>query len=123
MEFQFPLQATFAQAFAQDWINAWNSHDLERILSHYDEDVVLISPVALNLRSDGCVRGKQALRAYFERGLKAYPDLRFDFLEVLWGMETVVLVYINNVRGGKAAEVMQFNPSGKVVHVWANYER
>ncbi|MEW5745619.1 MAG: nuclear transport factor 2 family protein [Nitrospirota bacterium] len=21
--------------FAQEWINAWNSHDLDRILNHY----------------------------------------------------------------------------------------
>jgi ketosteroid isomerase-like protein len=31
-----------AQDFAQDWIEAWNYHDLDRILSHYDEDVILV---------------------------------------------------------------------------------
>ena len=70
---QFPLTASFAQAFAKEWIDAWNSHDLERILTHYDDEVLLTSPVALNIQSgDGNVRGKEALRAYFQRGLQAY---------------------------------------------------
>jgi ketosteroid isomerase-like protein len=42
-----PLQASFAREFAQDWVGAWSSHDMERILDHYDDDVLLISPVAL----------------------------------------------------------------------------
>ena len=35
-----------AQAFADEWIEAWNSHDLDRILSHYSDDAELLSPVA-----------------------------------------------------------------------------
>ena len=117
-----PLQAEFAQEFARDWIEAWNSHDIDRILTHYDDDVVLVSPVALNLlKNDGSVRGKDALRAYFLRGLEAYPDLRFDLIDVLWGLETIVLIYANNVRGNKTAEVMQISAAGKVLRVWANY--
>ena len=34
---------------AEDWIAAWNAHDLEAIISHYDERVELISPVAEQL--------------------------------------------------------------------------
>lgn len=26
---------TDAQKFAQEWVDAWNSHDLDRIMSHY----------------------------------------------------------------------------------------
>lgn len=110
--------------FADDWINAWNSHDLDGILSHYSEDVILISPVAAKLlNNDGTVRGKPALREYFQRGLTAYPDLRFDLIDVLWGLETIVLLYRNNVRGTKTAEVMQLTPEGKVSRVWANYDQ
>jgi ketosteroid isomerase-like protein len=119
-----PLQGGFAQEFARDWVGAWNSHDIDRILTHYDDEVVLVSPVALNLlKNDGCVRGKDALRAYFLRGLEAYPDLRFDLIEVLWGLETVVLIYSNNVRGNKTGEVMQISSAGKVLRVWANYNQ
>ena len=30
--------------FAKEWVEAWNSHELERVLSHYDDAVTLISP-------------------------------------------------------------------------------
>ena len=53
-------------AFAREWVAAWNAHDLERILSHYAEDVVLRSPVAARLlpESSGEIRGIDALRAW-----------------------------------------------------------
>ena len=123
MDKALPLQAEFARGFAQEWVAAWNSHDLERILEHYDEGVVLVSPVAARLLGNyGRVEGKAAVRAYFERGLAAYADLRFDLADVLWGVETIVVCYANNVRGGKTAEVMQMSQAGKVLGVWANYE-
>jgi hypothetical protein len=119
-----PLKASFAGEFAQDWVDAWNSHDLDRILTHYDDDVLLVSPIALKLLGgDRTVRGKAALREYFLRGLEAYPDLRFDLIDALWGLETIVVYYVNNVRGGKTAEVMLLNAAGKIRHVWANYDR
>lgn len=119
-----PLQASFARAFAQNWIDAWNSHDLERILSHYDDEVLLTSPVALKLlNSDGTVRGKAALRDYFLRGLQTFPNLRFDLIEALWGTETIVIFYINNVRGNKTAEAVLLSPAGKIHRVWANYDQ
>ena len=123
--FSLPLQPAFARAFAQQWIEAWNSHDLNRILAHYDNDVILLSPVALKLLQNGTgiVQGKSALRDYFHRGLQVYSDLRFVLTDVLWGVETIVVYYGNNVRDGKTAEVMQFSPAGKVIRVWANYNK
>ncbi len=119
-----PLQAPFAREFAQDWVDAWNGHDLERILTHYDDEALLTSPVAAKLLSgDGTVRGKAALREYFLRGLQAFPDLRFDLIDALWGTETIVVYYLNNVRGNKTAEVMLMNPAGKICRVWANYDQ
>jgi hypothetical protein len=120
-----PLQPPFARGFAQEWVEAWNSHDLERILAHYDDDVILVSPVALKLlnNGDGMVRGKAALREYFLRGIQAFPNRRFDLIDVLWGVETVVVYYANNVRGSKSAEVMQLSAAGKIRRVWANYDQ
>jgi ketosteroid isomerase-like protein len=119
-----PLQASFARELAQDWVDAWNSHDLEKIMTHYGDEVLLTSPVALKvLGGDGTLRGKAALRTYFQRGLQAFPDLRFDLIDVLWGTETIVIYYLNNVRGSKTAEVMLLNPAGKIGRVWANYDQ
>jgi ketosteroid isomerase-like protein len=123
--FSLPIQPAFARAFVHEWVDSWNTRDLDRILAHYDDDVVLLSPVALKLLKNGTgmVQGKSALRDYFQLGLKAYPDLRFVLADVLWGVETIVAYYGNNVRDGKTAEVMQFNSGGKVIRVFANYNR
>ena len=114
----------FARAFAHDWIDAWNAHDLDRILAHYADEVQLTSPIARRFGDgSGVIRGKSALGEYFRQGLQTYPDLRFDFLDVLWGLETIVMRYVNSVSGGPSAEVMLFNKGNKVTQVWANYDR
>lgn len=111
-----------ANEFARDWIEAWNSHDLDRILSHYSADIVLVSPVAARLTGDasGIVRGKDALRAYFQRGLELFPNLQFTLVDVMQGLSSVVLYY-ENQRGTKTGEFMEFDADGAVIRVVANY--
>jgi predicted ester cyclase len=111
-----------ARDFANHWIAAWNAHDLDLILSHYDDRVELTSPVAARLlgTSDGRVAGKANLRAYFQRGLTAYPELQFHLEDVLWGLYSIVLYYTNQ-KGTRTAEFMELSANGKVVRVVANY--
>ena len=107
---------------ANHWIAAWNAHDLDSIMMHYADEIELISPVAAQLlnRSDGKVSGKAALRAYFQRGLEAYPNLNFRLENMLWGVNSVVLYYTNQ-KSTLSAEFMELSASGKVVRVVANY--
>lgn len=35
-----------ATAFSQQWLQAWNAHDVESVLRHFHDDVVFTSPVA-----------------------------------------------------------------------------
>ena len=107
---------------ANQWVAAWNAHDLDLIVTHYDDAVELTSPVAAQLlsTSDGKVIGKANLRAYFQRGLSAYPELRFGLEDVLWGVNSVVLYYTNH-KGTRTAEFMELSAMGKVVRVVANY--
>jgi predicted ester cyclase len=111
-----------AKDLARHWVAAWNAHDLDLIMTHYEDAVELTSPVAAQLVgiSDGKVVGKSSLRAYFQRGLEAYPDLHFQLAEVLCGVNSVVLYYTNQ-KGTHVAEFMEFSPRGKVVRVVANY--
>jgi ketosteroid isomerase-like protein len=107
---------------AASWVQAWNSHELAEIMSHYAEDIVLVSPVAATILNDplGTVKGKDALQAYFKKGLEAYPNLKFDLLDMMWGLSSVVLYYVNQ-KGTKTAEFMEINSNGKIVRVVANY--
>jgi len=45
------------KAFADDWVDSWNSHDLDRILAHYDSEIVFLSPIALQTVGNGRVAG------------------------------------------------------------------
>lgn len=111
-----------AQQFAIHWVKGWNSHDLDEIMSHYAADVVLVSPVAVKILNDpsGMVKGKEAVRAYFKRGLEAFPNLRFELIDVMWGLSSVLLYYVNQ-RGTKTGEFMEIDAGSKVVRVVANY--
>lgn len=111
-----------AWELANHWVAAWNAHNLDLILTHYENAVELTSPVAAQLLGtpEGKVVGKTDLRTYFQKGLAAYPDLRFDLENVFWGVNSVVLCYANQ-RGTRSAEFMELSASGKVVRVVANY--
>jgi hypothetical protein len=32
------IDRAFAERFAAEWIEAWNNHNLEQILAHYEDD-------------------------------------------------------------------------------------
>ena len=101
-----------AVAFAEDWVKAWNTHDLEEVLSHFAENVVFTSPVAAQLLedSDGVIRGKAALRTYWAEGLRRVPDLHFEVLAVYVGVNTLVINYRNQL-GRLVNEVLIFDGS------------
>ena len=110
------------KGFARQWVAAWNSHDLDAILSYYDVDIVLISPVAAKIldRPSGTVEGNAALRNYFKRGLELYPNLHFELLDVMCGLVSIVVLY-KNQKGTRTAEFMEFGKNGKIIRVVANY--
>lgn len=116
------LDRETAHAIAATTIAAWNSHDLERILEHYADDIVLVSPVAAERLGDpsGTVRGKAMLRTYFGNALAAYAELHFELVDVMWGLSSVVLYY-RNQRGTMTGEFMEIDEAGQISKVVANY--
>ena len=96
--------------FAKDWSAAWNSHDVEAVLTHFHDDVVFTSPVAAELvpGSAGVVRGKAALRQYWTTALTALPELRFEVVGVYQGQSVLVINY-RNERGRLVNEVLEFD--------------
>ncbi len=106
----------------KDWIDAWNRHDLDSILSHYAEDVEFTSPFVEKLMGEasGTIKGKIKLRAYFRKGLDAYPDLKFELLNILTGVKSLTLYY-RSVKGMLAAEVMFLDSEGRIERVIVHY--
>jgi len=110
-------------AFGEAWLRAWNSHDLEEILSHYDADILFYSPVIKRINNDpsGCIRGKENLRAYFSKALIAYPSLHFELYHILEGVNSVVLYY-KSVNDMLSTEMMVLNEKGLISEVRAHYK-
>lgn len=108
------LTKNFADRFAADWIAAWNAHDLPRILSHYADDFEMSSPYIVQLLGEpaGKLKGKAAVGAYWRRALERMPTLRFELVDTLVGVDSLVLYY-KGARG-LAAEVFFFNQAGLV---------
>ena len=78
-----------------EWIEAWNAHDLDRVLTHYAESVEFFSPFVPQVLCDpgGRIRGKATLREYFAKVLSVYPNLQFDLYSVLSGVNSVAILY------------------------------
>lgn len=106
----------FATAFARDWIEAWNSHDIEKILSHYSEDFMIETPMAIKLypQSNGTVVGKSEVRKYWTIGLERSPNLKFELLDLLIGVNSIGLYLFNTSSNKKSVELMSFNNETKV---------
>ncbi|MBU3625532.1 nuclear transport factor 2 family protein [Polynucleobacter sp. JS-Safj-400b-B2] len=116
------ITSEFANQFAGEWLSAWNSHNLDLILSHYADDFEMISPyiVAITGEPSGTLQGKKAVGQYWATALAKYPGLYFDLRQVLIGVQSVVIYYQG--ISGMAAETFIFNQEGKVMKSIAHYE-
>lgn len=117
------IHPAFAQEFAADWIAAWNAHDLDRVLLHYTDDFAFTSPFVQQIAGEpsGTLRGKPAIRAYWAAALQLIPNLRFELIATLVGIDSITLHY-RGAAGRLAAEVFHFAPDHRVHRAYAHYD-
>lgn len=111
-----------AKEFAKNWVNTWNSHDLDDILSHYSDDVEITSAMikfATRLET-GSLKGKTLIVGYWEKALIRFPDLHFKLIDVAEGVNSIALYY-KSIMDMMSIEVMFFNEEGKVNKIFAHY--
>jgi hypothetical protein len=110
------IDRVWADEFAKEWIAAWNSHDLDRILSHYVEDFEMSSPLIIERKKDpsGVLRGKAAIREYWASGLAAVPPIKFELIDVHIGVDTIGILY-RSVGRRLVIESLTFNENGEVI--------
>ena len=107
-----------ARAFAEEWAAAWNERAVERVLSHFDDDVSFTSPTALAVVGVATVRGKQALREYWNTALARISSLRFAVERVSWdpGSRELAIIYVSDTgRKKRVSENLVFGANGLVV--------
>ena len=116
------MDKVFVKQFVNDWIEAWNAHDIDRVLSHYTDDFEMSSPFIVQRmkESSGTLKGKEKIQPYWQIGLEQIPALRFEFLDVLVGANSITILY-RNQKSVLVAEVLVFNADGKAIKGMAHY--
>lgn len=110
--------------FAATWIADWNAHDLEKILSHYAEDVVFHSPkIALRTKGEKThFTRREELRPYFSFAFQIRPHLHFNLLTICQDRQGLALIY-QDETGATATELMELNEQGQVAFARVLYDR
>jgi hypothetical protein len=111
------IDAAWGHAFAEEWCEAWSANDLPRILAHYTDDFEMASPfiVERGLDASGVLRGKEAVAAYWRKGLEsAQPPLRFELIETYVGVNSIVIHYLS-VGRRRVMEILTFDAERRVI--------
>jgi ketosteroid isomerase-like protein len=111
-----------ARELAEEWVAAWNEHDLDAIVSMYSPDVVFQTPTIIDSLGipDGRVEGLDRLREHFERGLERLPDLRFELDEVYTGVHAIAIAYRWR-DGTPVCELHEYDAEERIERVQALY--
>src|SRR5687768_8155061 len=98
--------ATYADMINQ----AWNSHDIEKVLSFYSPEYV-----GDDVGQAALLRGHEGLRAMLETYWQAFPDLQFRLTDRVIQDSRVVVVWV--AEGTHYGTIMNIPPTGHKVEV------
>ena len=89
------------QQIAHTWFNAFNEHDIEKLLALYAEDAEHYSPKlkARQPETNGLIKGKAALRAWWADAFTRLPQLHYEVLQLTANDSRVFMEYIRRVPG------------------------
>ena len=111
-----------ALRFAREWIEAWNSHELAKIMPYYAEDFALTTPYIVKVLREpsGAIKGRKAVGEYWAGALRRDPDLHVELVEVFPGVRSMVILY-RTIFEKRTAEWLLFGGDGKVKRSIAHY--
>jgi hypothetical protein len=111
-----------AHRLCEEWVAAWNDHDLDAIMSLYSPAIVFQTPTIVDTLGipDGRVEGLDDLREHFARGLKRLPDLRFELDKVYVGVRSVAMTY-RWADGTPVCELHEYDVRQRIERVQALY--
>ncbi|MCW3124832.1 MAG: hypothetical protein JWO03_490 [Bacteroidetes bacterium] len=96
-----PMYEKLPVTITHQWFDAFNAHDLEKLLSLYAEDAQHYSP-KLKLRqpeTKGLITGKDALRSWWRDSFDRLPTLRYEPTRFIADENNVFMEYIRHVEG------------------------
>jgi hypothetical protein len=111
-----------SRSIVEDWIEAWNCKDLDRIMRHYAFSVVFEANTVVSRwnRPDGILRGADELREHFRMGLENAPALHFELEDVFTAPSRYAALYRRD-NGNWVLDVVELDGSLKAFSVKAYY--
>jgi ketosteroid isomerase-like protein len=106
-------------SIAMLWFEAFNAHNLEKLLSLYDDEALHFSP-KLKVRypeTQGLVTGKEALRGWWKGSFDRLPSLHYKVTSLTSNSDRVFMEYIRTVANEDdmlVAEVLEIK-EGKII--------
>jgi steroid delta-isomerase-like uncharacterized protein len=95
-----------SESAVKDWINAWNSHDADRILELFADDALMYHPESTRPLT------KDEIRGFFSILFHAYPDIHLESLgELIRGDEVASWELVT----GKMTEQFEDPEPGQVI--------
>lgn len=104
---------------AKKWFEAFNEHNLENLLSLYDDNAEHFSP-KLKIRkpeTQGLIKGKNELRIWWQDAFDRLPTLHYKTTTLTANNERVFMEYIRQVEKEEdmlVAEVLEIT-DGKII--------
>ncbi len=88
-------------AIARQWFDAFNEHDLEKLLALYSEDAQHYSPKLKirNPETKGLIKGKPALREWWKDSFERLPSLKYVPQQFIAEYSKIFMEYIRHVDG------------------------
>lgn len=106
-------------SIAHKWFEAFNNHNIDQLLSLYDDEAEHFSP-KLKIKkpeTNGFVKGKIALHNWWQDAFEQLPTLNYKVTSLTANDDRVFLEYIrtvNNEDDMRVAEVLDIK-EGKIV--------
>ncbi|MBF0588497.1 MAG: nuclear transport factor 2 family protein [Magnetococcales bacterium] len=120
------LTEEVGQRFAETWIEAWNSRNLEMLAALYTDDFIYCGPyigAVMGIPSDYCLKGIDSVRDYWQKALEKAPDdMHFELKGVYIGVDSLVIHY-RGAFGRDGCQMFHFNEDGVVFKATSHYDR
>nr|WP_315199663.1 nuclear transport factor 2 family protein [uncultured Flavobacterium sp.] len=97
------------QSIAFKWFEAFNNHNLEQLLSLYDDEAAHFSPKLKISRPEtqGLLTGKEALRSWWQDAFDRLPSLHYKVTSLTANADRVFMEYIRAVEGDEDMRVAE----------------
>lgn len=119
IQFKNMSQPEKNRKIALRWIEAFNEHDLEKLLALYADDAVHFSPKlrARQPETNGWLSGKAAMRLWWHDAFDRLPTLKYVLTNLIVEEKQLLMEYERHVQGEpimKVAEILEIR-EGRIV--------